>query len=377
MDDHDSVTIRDLMYLIRSIFQGGAAPQCPPTDTVFESIEMISDSLMVPDNIFLDANDPDTIVTLSYKNTGPIATMVLPLEIRIGGAIPTINSATLDPRIVGVAVIDSVSGTVTIINLFSSDPTILPGSSPFVTLDLSIPPSGSSRPIEIDTTTLTARPHHYPLFLDSNMNGVNPAFVGLSGGTVPPITIPHELVIVAYSPVDLVVTDVLGDSIGIGFNTILSGAVYDTTTDANLDLESDDIVTIPNPLAGQYAVRIIREAGVPDSATFTLSIRIDGNQQLIPDGYQDAAVSSLGTTIPDTYSWTATPTLPGDFNADNISNSADIIQMVNYIFKAGPPPVVPGHADVNCDGSDTSSDIIAMVNYVFKSGDSPCSQSGG
>ena len=51
--------------------------------------------------------------------------------------------------------------------------------------------------------------------------------------------------------------------------------------------------------------------------------------------------------------------------------------MVNYVFKGGAPPVVPGHGDVNCDGSNTSADIIYLVNYVFKGATAPCSQTGG
>jgi hypothetical protein len=51
--------------------------------------------------------------------------------------------------------------------------------------------------------------------------------------------------------------------------------------------------------------------------------------------------------------------------------------MVNYVFKSGTAPVVPGHGDVNCDGLNTSADIIYLVNYVFKSSLPPCSQSGG
>jgi hypothetical protein len=60
-------------------------------------------------------------------------------------------------------------------------------------------------------------------------------------------------------------------------------------------------------------------------------------------------------------------------NADGAYTSADIIYLVNYTFKGGTPPVVPGHGDVNCDGVTTSADIIYMVNHVFKSGKSPCS----
>lgn len=183
-----------------------------------------------------------------------------------------------------------------------------------------------------------------------------------------------------FSPVDMVITDPAGDSIGIGFNTIGAGSDYDTLTDANSsdltgpDGDPDDIVTIPTPWAGDYTIRIIREPGAGDDEKFTLSIRINGNQMFTPDGYYDQPVSALGSTVPDTYVYTVATTLPGDVNADGVMTAADIIYMVGYVFKGGPPPSVPGHCDVNCDGSDTSADIISMVGFVFKSGNPPCSQ---
>jgi hypothetical protein len=186
-----------------------------------------------------------------------------------------------------------------------------------------------------------------------------------------------------FSPVDMVVTDPQGDSIGIGFNTIGLGSFYDTTTDinsANLtgpDGDPDDHVTIPHPIAGGYHVRIIREPGSADTARFTLGIRIDGNQLLVPDDYRNATITALGVTVPDTYVWTAATTLAGDTNADGVFTSSDIIYLVNYVFKSGPPVVVPGHGDVNCSGAVTSADIIHLVNFIFKSGAPPCSQSGG
>jgi hypothetical protein len=65
--------------------------------------------------------------------------------------------------------------------------------------------------------------------------------------------------------------------------------------------------------------------------------------------------------------------LTGDVNVNGVRTSADVIYMVNYVFKGGPPPLpVAGAGDVNCDGSVTSADIIYLVNHVFKSGPAPC-----
>jgi cysteine-rich repeat protein len=65
--------------------------------------------------------------------------------------------------------------------------------------------------------------------------------------------------------------------------------------------------------------------------------------------------------------------LPGDINNDGRTTSADILYSVNFIFKAGWPPIpCMGLLDVNCSGAFTSSDIIYLVEYMFKGGSAPC-----
>jgi len=65
--------------------------------------------------------------------------------------------------------------------------------------------------------------------------------------------------------------------------------------------------------------------------------------------------------------------LTGDVNVDAVVTSADIIYLVNYVFKGGsmPQPCEAG-GDVNCDASVTSADIIYLVGFVFKGGPAPC-----
>ncbi len=62
----------------------------------------------------------------------------------------------------------------------------------------------------------------------------------------------------------------------------------------------------------------------------------------------------------------------GDPNADFAVNVTDVIYLVNYFFKGGPPPV-PGlfSADVNCDDLRNVTDVIYLVNYLFKGGPKP------
>ena len=62
----------------------------------------------------------------------------------------------------------------------------------------------------------------------------------------------------------------------------------------------------------------------------------------------------------------------GDPNADFKINVTDVIYLINYLFKGGPPPV-PGlfSADVNCDSLRNVTDVIYLVNYLFKGGPKP------
>lgn len=69
--------------------------------------------------------------------------------------------------------------------------------------------------------------------------------------------------------------------------------------------------------------------------------------------------------------------LHGDVNLDYQFTSADIIYLVNYVFKSGQSPM-PGsqYGDVNGDCLTNAVDIIHYVNFVFKGGaalSEPCS----
>jgi hypothetical protein len=63
----------------------------------------------------------------------------------------------------------------------------------------------------------------------------------------------------------------------------------------------------------------------------------------------------------------------GDVNMSGDITSADIVAMVNFVFKgAAPPQPCEAAGDVNCSAACTSSDIIYLVNFVFKGGPGPC-----
>jgi C1A family cysteine protease len=65
----------------------------------------------------------------------------------------------------------------------------------------------------------------------------------------------------------------------------------------------------------------------------------------------------------------------GDVSGDAVINSADVVYLINYLFKDGAPPQcqpVTACGDVNLDGVVNSADIVYLINYLFKNGPHPC-----
>ncbi|MFH2048104.1 MAG: dockerin type I repeat-containing protein [bacterium] len=77
-------------------------------------------------------------------------------------------------------------------------------------------------------------------------------------------------------------------------------------------------------------------------------------------------LTTQSTNIPDFWTW-----MLGDVNHDHDVNIADLVYMVNYIFKGGTSiyPEFVGDVDHTCDIN--VADLVYMVNYLFKGGDDP------
>jgi hypothetical protein len=62
----------------------------------------------------------------------------------------------------------------------------------------------------------------------------------------------------------------------------------------------------------------------------------------------------------------------GDVNCDGKLDVADVIYMINYLFKGGPKPKpMVNQGDVNNDGKTDVADVIYIINYLFKGGPAP------
>ena len=64
--------------------------------------------------------------------------------------------------------------------------------------------------------------------------------------------------------------------------------------------------------------------------------------------------------------------ITGDANGDSKINVADVVYLVNYLFKKGPVPIPQiSVGDANCDGKVNIADVVYLVAYLFKGGPPP------
>jgi hypothetical protein len=63
--------------------------------------------------------------------------------------------------------------------------------------------------------------------------------------------------------------------------------------------------------------------------------------------------------------------IPGDANGDGAVDPADVVYLINYLFRSGSPPDPLEAGDANCDGVVDPADVVYLLNYLFRDGPAP------
>jgi parallel beta-helix repeat protein len=66
-----------------------------------------------------------------------------------------------------------------------------------------------------------------------------------------------------------------------------------------------------------------------------------------------------------------TPPICGEVTHDGILDVADVVYLINYLYKQGPAPEPLCTGDVNYDGIIDIADVVFILNYLFKQGPAP------
>jgi hypothetical protein len=61
----------------------------------------------------------------------------------------------------------------------------------------------------------------------------------------------------------------------------------------------------------------------------------------------------------------------GDANGDGQIGAADVVFLINYMFKGGAAPDPLELGDANCDGVVNASDVVYLINYLYQGGPAP------
>jgi len=61
----------------------------------------------------------------------------------------------------------------------------------------------------------------------------------------------------------------------------------------------------------------------------------------------------------------------GDPTMDGVIDMADVLFLINYLYKGGPAPDPPETGDVTCDGEVNIEDVIFLINYLYRGGPAP------
>jgi len=150
--------------------------------------------------------------------------------------------------------------------------------------------------------------------------------------------------------ITVVVDSIQGERL---FATVANPLLADTDRDGVRE-ETDNCRFVANP--GQEDGDEDGVGDLCDNCVYTVN---PGQEDSDHDGTGDACVCPILVT--------------GDVDTSGVLTSSDLIKLVNYTFKGGPPPLpCAGAGDVNCSGEITSADVIVLVNHVFKSGPPPC-----
>jgi len=128
-------------------------------------------------------------------------------------------------------------------------------------------------------------------------------------------------------------------------------------------------------LGGTYPDQALATAA-NDSASFYVAGYTQSPDFPSQNSYQ-AYLAGQDAFVAKLFTGSCPITMTGDVNSSGTVSSADIISLVNFVFKGGAhPQPCDAAGDVNCSGSVSSADIIFLVNHVFKGAAAPCDACG-
>jgi hypothetical protein len=182
---------------------------------------------------------------------------------------------------------------------------------------------------------------------------------------------------------DLTTANYLSDNVSVllnkGDGTFPTHSVYsagnrpnsvfsaDLDGDGDLDLatanrNSDNVSVLLNNGYGGFATQSVYVVGDYPDGIFSADLDGDGDLDLATANNNSNNVSVL---------LNEPSFIRGDANGDGVVDPADVVYLINYLFRNGAAPDPLAAGDANCDGVVEPSDVVYLINYLFRGGDPP------
>jgi hypothetical protein len=150
-------------------------------------------------------------------------------------------------------------------------------------------------------------------------------------------------------------------------NVYVTGYGYDLETQNKvLDLDYATIKYCPN---GDTAW-VRKYNGPEDGDDYAHAVAVDGFGNVYVTG------CSFGGWPADydivTIKYSPCRFARGDLTGDGVKDVGDVVYLVNYLFRNGPPPDPWEVGDVNCDGRADVGNVVYLINYLYNYGQAPC-----
>jgi len=158
----------------------------------------------------------------------------------------------------------------------------------------------------------------------------------------------------------------------VGLRTEYADQVKQVHSDSWLKRGTFQILTS----VGTYTPDLAPDTGSVLSLYFSIPPSASGDPNPVEiisySSYQPLFSLTPGIFTPEIVAGSVGICTGGDTDNDGIGpNVADLIYLVDYIFRGGPPPPIPASGDVDGDGLVNVADLSYLVDYIFKGGPVP------
>jgi hypothetical protein len=168
-------------------------------------------------------------------------------------------------------------------------------------------------------------------------------------------------------------TQTSGNSPPYSFS-LLSPADGDTTSGiVEFDWAATQDVNLSDQIRYDLYVSTIPDFD-PDSTVVHDSLTCSGlTDTLQVDRYywKVKAYDNWGAETWSDQTWHFVYFLRGDASGDGVIDPADVVYLINYLFRNGTAPDPLATGDANCDGLVDPADVVFLINYLFRNGDPP------